>query len=193
MTDFDILRDLIREKALAPVEESQYGKKIIVLKESGKQQGSGYSLSIGNLPDEVIAFKADLFPAPNEIFQNTKKECKRADFVLVASNNKKNWIVYIEMKSGNTASQADIQAQLRGAQCLVAYCRSIGQAFWREPKFLQEKNYRQRFISVKNISINKKPTLPPPRSRSWNTPENMKKFNGSSKRPLPFSHLVGSD
>ena len=188
MTDFDILRDLIREDALASVE---FGGKTIILEEPGEQQESGYSLSIRNLPNEVIAFKADLFPAPKEFFQNSRNECKRADFVLVASNSKKNWIVYIEMKRGDTDSQADIQAQLRGAQCLVAYCRSIGQAFWREPKFLEEKNYRQRFISVKNISINKRPTWTSPRSGSWDAPENMLKINAPGKRPLQFFDLVG--
>ena len=49
MSDFDILRDLVREEALASVED-EYGKKTIVLKESSNQ--SEYSLKIRNAPDD---------------------------------------------------------------------------------------------------------------------------------------------
>ena len=154
MSDFEILRELIREEALASV-KYQYGKKIIVLEEPGNQQQSAYSLKIYNVPDDVIAFKADDFPPPNSIFKNSKGECKRADFVVIASDDKAKWIVHIEMKSGNTGLGREIEQQLRGARCLVAYCRVIGQEFWQEPKFLEQKNYQQRFISVKEIGIKK--------------------------------------
>ena len=57
MSDFEILRELIREEALASV-KYQYGKKIIVLEEPGNQQQSAYSLKIYNVPDDVIAFQS---------------------------------------------------------------------------------------------------------------------------------------
>ena len=84
MSDFDILRDLIRDEVLASVEEDEYGngKETIVLEEPGDHQQSAYSLKIRNVPDDFIAFKADAFPAPEEIFKNDKGECKRADFVV---------------------------------------------------------------------------------------------------------------
>ncbi len=81
MSNFDILRDLIRDEVLASVED-EYGKETIVLEEPGDHQQSAYSLKIRNVPDDFIAFKADAFPAPEEIFKNDKGECKRADFVV---------------------------------------------------------------------------------------------------------------
>ena len=188
MSDFDILRDLIREEALASVED-EYGKKTIVLKESSNQ--SEYSLKIRNVPDEIIASKADDFPPPSSIFKNSKGECKRADFVVIASDDKAKWIVHIEMKGGNTGPGKEIEQQLRGARCLVAYCRAIGQEFWQEPNFLEEKNYQQRFISVKNIGISKRPTRQDSKSGQHDTPENMLRIDGPAKGKLQFNELVG--
>ena len=190
MSDFDILRDLIRDEALASV-ENEYGKETIVLEEPGNQQQSAYSLKIRNVPDDFIAFKADAFPAPEEIFKNDRGECKRADFVIIASDNKVNWIVHIEMKGGNTGSGKEIKQQLRGARCLVAYCRAIGQEFWQKPNFLEEKKYQQRFISVKNIRIPKRPTRQQSKSGRHDTPENMLKIDGLAKGKLQFNELVG--
>ena len=190
MSDFDILRDLIHDEALASV-ESQYGKKIIILEEPGNQQQSAYSLKIRNVPDNFIAFKADAFPAPEKIFKNDRGECKRADFVIIASDDKVNWIVHIEMKGGNTSSRKKIEQQLRGARCLVAYCRAIGQEFWQEPKFLEQKNYQQRFVSVKNIRIPKRPTQQGSKSGQHDTPENMLTIKAPAKGRLQFNKLVG--
>lgn len=190
MSDFDILRDLIRDAVLASV-EYEYKKKTIVLEEPGDQQQSAYSLKIRNVPDAFIAFKVDAFPAPKNIFKDDKGECKRADFVIIASDDKVNWIVHIEMKGGNTGLRKEIVQQLRGARCLVAYCRAIGREFWQEPNFLEEKNYHQRFVSVKNIWIPKRSTRLGPKSGQHDTPEKMLKINGVANGRLQFNKLVG--
>ena len=190
MSDFKILRDLTRDDALASI-QYQYGKKTIVLKEPGNQRQSAYSLKIRNVPDDIIAFKADAFPPPKSIFKNSKGECKRADFVVIASSHEASWIVYIEMKSGKAGLEKEIRQQLLGAQCLVAYCRAIGQGFWQEPQFLQEKNYQQRFISVRNIGIPKRQTWTAPKSGQHDTPKRMLKINAPPKGALDFRRLVG--
>ena len=190
MADFDILRDLIRDAVLASV-ECQNKKKILVLEEPGDHQQPAYSLKIHNVPDDFIAFKVDAFPAPKNIFRNDKGECKRADFVIIASNDKVSWIVYIEMKGGSLGSEKEIVQQLRGARCLVVYCRAIGREFWQEPNFLAEKNYQQRFVSVKNIQISKRPIWIWPNSGQHDTPENMLKLNGVANGRLQFNKLVG--
>ncbi len=189
MSDFDILRDLIQDEALA-LAEDEYNKKIIVLKESGNQQPE-YSLKIRNVPDDIIAFKADAFPPPNNIFKNSKGECKRADYVVIASDDRANWIVHIEMKSGKGDSEKKVAQQLRGAQCLVAYCRAIGQEFWQEQDFLEKKNYQQRFISIKNIGVAKRETLIEPKSGQHDIPERMLKINAPANSNLQFKRLVG--
>ena len=191
MSDFEILRNLIRDDAQALV-EYEYNKKTIVLQEPGDRRQRAYSLKIRNSPDEIIAFKADAFPPAKDIFSNSRGECKRADFILIASDDRVDWIVYIEMKAGNTASATAIEQQLRGAQCLVAYCRAIGQEFWNNPRFLKKTNYHQRFVSVKNIGIDKRPTRIPPPSGSHDAPERMLKFNAPARGVLQFKSLVGS-
>ena len=130
IADFKVLRDLIRDDALASI-QYPYEKKVVVLKEPGSQRQPEYSLKIRNVPDDIIAFRADAFPAPKSIFKNNKGECKRADFIIIAHNHKAiahnhkaNWIIYIEMKSGKAGSANEVIQQLRGAQCLVAYCRA---------------------------------------------------------------------
>ncbi len=189
MSDFDILRDLIQNDALV-LAEDEYNKKIIVLKESGNQQPE-YSLKIRNVPDDIIAFKADAFPPPNRIFKNSKGECKRADYVVIASDDRANWIVHIEMKSGKGDSEKEVEQQLRGAQCLVAYCRAIGQEFWQEQDFLEKKNYQQRFISIKNIGVAKRETLIEPKSGQHDIPERMLKISAPANSNLQFKRLVG--
>ena len=77
ISDFEILQDLIRDEALASIEYDQYGKRVIVLKEPGNQGQLEYSLKIRKVPDDIIAFKADDFPAPKSIFKNSRGECKR--------------------------------------------------------------------------------------------------------------------
>ena len=191
MSDFEILKNLIRNETRALV-ECEYNKKAIVLQEPGNRRQPAYSLKIRNLPDEIIAFKADVFPPATVIFRNRRGECKRADYVLIGSDRKANWIVHIEMKRGNTDSDSEIVQQLRGAQCLVAYCRAIGHRFWQEPRFLEEKKYTQRFVSVKNIGINKRETLVRPKSGHHDAPERMLKINAPAKCSLEFRSLVGS-
>ena len=73
---------------------------------------------------------------------------------------------------------------------LVAYCRAIGREFWQEPNFLKEKNYQQRFVSIKNIRIPKRPTRLGPKSGPHDTPENMMKLNGLANGKLQFNELV---
>ena len=188
-SDFEILQELIRDDALATVEHSN-GKRALILTESGNNRRIPYSLKIRNVPINVIAFRADTFPAPNCIFKNDKGQCKRADFVIIASDNKANWIVYIEMKSGGGGrSEKEIMQQLRGAQCLIAYCRAIGQEFWRERKFLGKNNYRQRFISIREIGTQKRPFFPP-KSAQHDSPDRMLKIKAPPKDSLWFNQLV---
>ncbi len=191
MSDFEILQDMIRDEIRALV-EYEYNKKTFVLQEPGNRPRPAYSLKIRNLPDEIIAFKADAFPPATDIFKNTRGECKRADFVLIGSNERGNWIVYIEMKRGNSGSVRAIEQQLRGAQCAVSYCRAIGREFWKEPRFLNKSNYHQRFISVKEIGINKRPTFVRPESGRHDTPERPMKIKAPAKGALQFKNLVGS-
>ena len=86
MDDFEVLYDLLRGEALAPVENLRGRPKTITLEESGQQ---GYVLKLLGTPNDTIAFKADKFPPPECLFQNSRHECKRADYVVIARQRNK--------------------------------------------------------------------------------------------------------
>lgn len=183
MDDFDILRELFREDALASAEGNR-----ITLEERNSQ--SSYTLAITGIPDDTIAFKADMFPDYRHIFKNSRHECRRADYVIVARDQDRDdgrWIVYVEMKRGRGVLH-DIQLQLRGARCLVAYCRAIGQEFWGERRFLQ--HYTERFVRVYDIRLAKRKTRES-RSGVHDDPTRMLSIP-APKGLLQFDKLLGA-
>lgn len=153
MSDIAILKEMIQESATVPLVEHK-GKKQVILKEPPP---ADYSVTIDGMPDDaqVIVIKADAFPAPKTVFINSKGECKRADFVIIADTGKKKVILCIEMKAGK-GEPSEIIQQLLGARCLVAYFRKLGELFWNQPNFL--KDYEYRFVCIKNIKLPKKKT-----------------------------------
>lgn len=184
MDDFDILRALFRADALASVEGNR-----IILEEHNNQNNQLYTLNITGIPCDTLAFKADMFPDPGQVFENTRHECKRADYVIFARYEETDdvWIVYVEMKRGRGVTQ-DVELQLRGAKCLVAYCRAVGHEFWRERRFLQ--HYKERFVRVYDIGIAKRPTRPS-RSGDHDDPTRMLSIP-AAKGLLQFNKLLGA-
>ena len=187
-SDIDVLRELFSNSALVPFTKNVYGKTEVVLEEPSDATHDGYSVTISNVPDETIVIKTDRFPSPKTIFKPDKGTCKRADFVIIAYTDKDNWIIYIELKKGKGNSEKEIIQQLQGSQCLIAYCREIGQTFWQRSDFLKLEKYKHCFVSIRGIGINKKPTSESPHSGSHNCPENMLKIN--SPKYLQFKSLI---
>ncbi len=135
--------------------------------------------------------KRDAFSSPSTIFSNNRGECKRADFVIIANIQMKrtrNLIIFIEMKKGKGGSEQEIIQLLKGAWCVIDYCRSIGQKFWKQESFLNPNDYDYRFVSIRDIAINKKPTRSSSPDGSHNSPEQMLKIN--SPHHLQFKQLV---
>ena len=191
--DLDILRALIKKEATVLPGKNLYGKAEVTLEEPGNTMKNNYSLKIRKIPDDIVIIKADEFSSLDNFFKGNNGECKRADFIIIAQRDNKNWILHIEIKSGRDNNTKMVQ-QLKGAQCLVAYCRAIGQTFWQEPKFLEETNYEQRFVSITNIrpSMTKQPTRIPPKSDWHDTPENMLRIDRPGNNGLQFDKLVGN-
>lgn len=191
MNDLDILRDLIKDKALAKIEEDYHAeeKRTVILKEAEGEDP--YKIKLLNVPNNVIAIKADAFPAAKNIFKGSKGECKRADYVIIVNAESDNWIIYIEMKRGEIKKHRnDAVEQLKGAECFVSYCRAVGQVFWGNENFLDEANYEKRFVGIQNIGIDKRPLTPPQRSDVHDKAENMLKLN-APKSELRFNQLTG--
>ena len=189
--DLNILRELIKDEALVTVEKDEYGKNFLELRER-EEGGSGYEIKVHNLPGDTIAIKSDMFPPPGKIFRGNRGECKRADFVIIAKDGRKNWIIYIEMKHGEGGSEKRIIQQLQGSKCFIDYCRAIGRTFWREPRFLKERDYQQRYVSVKNIGVNKRPSRKTRKPSLHDCPENMLKISAPNSKRIWFKKLVES-
>jgi len=185
MSDIVILKEMIISTATVSL-ESYHDKKKVVLKEPPP---ADYAVTIHGMPedDEVIVIKADSFTAPKAIFANSKHECKRADFIVVAETDEKKVIICIEMKACNGGTATEIIQQLKGAKCFVTYCQEIGQEFWDQQNFLND--YEYRFVSIRHISISKRPTRPSTLKDVHDRPDKMLKI--TSPKGLQFNHLVG--
>lgn len=184
-SDIVILKRMIQPEATVAL-ESEYQKNIVKLTEV-----DNYTVTIYGIPDddEVIVIKVDTFSAPTTIFQGSRGECKRADFAIIADIIEKGkFIVFIEMKRGKkTSKEKEIIQQLKGAQCFVEYCQAIGKSFWEKRDFLDD--YKYRFVSIKNITVNKKPTRSKSKDDIHDTPEKMLKI--SSPHHIQFNRLIG--
>jgi hypothetical protein len=184
MSDIAILQEMIKNTATLVLED-YHSKKKITLEEPPP---ASYSVTIHGMPneDEIIVIKADTFISPNSIFEGSYGECKRADFVIVADTGKQKVIICIEMKAGKGGSEKEIIQQLKGAQCFINYCREVGQSFWEKQNFLKE--YKYRFVSIRNISISKKPTRSSTQTPENDRPEKMLKI--TSPKGLQFNSLI---
>ncbi len=185
MGDIAILKEMLNDDVKVPLEERHHKKQVTL----AEPAPANYSVTLYGMPneDEVIIIKADAFTSPNTVFKGEHGECKRADFVIIADTEKIKVILCIEMKAGKGGTQANIINQLKGALCFVAYCREIGQQFWNQPDFLS--NYEYRFVSIRDISIPKKPTRNKSKQQGiHNFPEQMLKI--TSPNYLHFNHLM---
>lgn len=180
--DLIILEQMIQDHAKVPLIDC-YGKKQVILEEN---QGINYEVTILDIPEETLVIKSDLFEAPKTIFKNSKGECKRCDFILISDQDNLKVIMFIEMKAGRANTQEIIQ-QFKGGECLISYCREIGKKFWNQIKFLE--NYQSRFVSMKDINLNKKPTREKKLPTIHNCPENMLKIYAPKK--IQFNQLIG--
>ncbi|MGL4497699.1 MAG: hypothetical protein ACRC8Y_25655 [Chroococcales cyanobacterium] len=188
MGDIDILKEMLQDDVTVPLEERHHKKQVTLA-----EPQANYSVPLYGMPNEneVIIIKPDKFTLPKKVFRETKEtdkgQHKRADFVIIAKQEKLKVILYIEMKGGKGDREGDIIKQLKGAHCFIAYCRELGQKFWNKPDFLS--NYEYRFVSIRDISISKKPTRTKSKQQAiHDSPEKMLKI--TSPNYLRFDKLV---
>lgn len=184
-SDIAILKKMIKETATVKLQERQEGKRFkysVTLEEKNL-----YSVTIDGMPqpDRVIIIKADSFVDPREIFNGSKGECKRADFVIITDTDPEKIILCIEMKKKKDLEQKIIQ-QLKGTQCFVVYCQEIGKAFWHKQNFLDD--YQYRFVTIGNISISKTKTRFERKTDIHDRPDRMLKIK--SPNCLQFDRLI---
>jgi hypothetical protein len=180
MTDSEILSEMIKPQAIITITLDNYGSKEAILADTNQ---SNYSVTIKRIPDDAIIIKSDLFPSPHPIFNDSKCECKRADFVIISETNKV--IIYIEITIA-TKMEHEYVNQLKGAKCFIAYCAEIGRVFWDEPSFLKE--YKHRYVFFDHLSISKQPSRAKKDNCVHDSPTNALKI--SSQQRIEFNHIA---
>ena len=150
-----------------------------------EDETSGTIVEVKGLPRDSIVIRAEDFKNPLAIFNGSKGERKRADFVIVSSEDRKKLIVCIETKARKSKAEVHIKAQLKGALCFMGYCRCIGRVFWGSDAFLD--GYEYRFVSIGHTNVHKR-NKHPSRSSKWHSnPENFLKVRGKFHH---FSNLI---
>ncbi len=115
---------------------------------------SGTTVEIKGLPHNSIVIRAEDFENPLTIFNGSKGERKRADFVIVSNDeHERKWIICIETQEMDAKLASHVVQQLKGAYCFINYCKCIGKSFWESEEFLNGYDYR--FVSIVDINFNR--------------------------------------
>ena len=172
MNDIEVLREMLIPAAQVPLQDGTGSLPSVNLTDVQAQA----TVTLRELPQNSFVIRAEVFvpcadikgPRGKSIFEGSKGERKRADFVIVSSGDSSKWIVCIEMQAGDRKTAAYVIEQLKGAQCLVSYCKCIGKSFWDEENFLE--GYQYRFVSMTKINIRKQKTSANPKRRYGRSP-----------------------
>ena len=178
----DTLRQMIKSNAC--VETIDYYSQLSVRLEEPQQPDS--AVVIKGLPNEVIVIKVDTFPAPDSIFTGTSGECRRADYVIVANEQDRKKILFIEMKR-TKAPQNQIVEQFKGAACFIAYCKEVAKQFYNCNDLMA--GYDFRYVSFGHTSIAKRKTRYEKTAAHHNRPDRMLKIDWPNN--LYFKHIAG--
>ena len=187
LSDTEILLELIRPSARTYARDTNSVDGFI-LSES-QEGGKAYQIIIRNYPDDLFVIKADSFRSADGFFQCTSEIglCKRADFIAISEDKKQ--ILFIEMKSKQNVKKPEVEKQLRGASCLLAYCREIGQHFWKKKNFLD--GYHFRYVTIRIVTNSPKRDKTIPDVESGTSPSNPLKIQLENHAPIHFQELLG--
>lgn len=130
VNDIQILREMIVNRVQVRLQQRQ-GRPSVELTDSQ----AGTTVEIKGLPPDSIVIRAEDFESPLTVFNGSKGEGKRADFVIVSNDeNERKWVICLETKGGNK-TRSEVVAQLKGAKCFISYCKCIGKSFWETDFF----------------------------------------------------------
>lgn len=124
MNDIEILTEMFSCKVLVPLHYEGHRPPSVELTDK-KSKGT---VNIKGLPHNSIVIRAEDFDDPLAVFNCSRGECRRADFVIV-SNDAKRWIICVEIQDGNRKEPREVIEQLKGALCFMNYCKCIGEEF----------------------------------------------------------------
>ena len=145
VNDIQILREMLVGRAQIRLQQGQGRPSVELI-----DLQAGTTVEIKGLPPDSIVIRAEDFENSLTIFNGSKGERKRADFVIVSNDeNERRWIICLETKGGNK-TRSEVVAQLKGAKCFITYCKCIGKSFWESEEFLDD--YEYRFVSVVRLN-----------------------------------------
>ena len=148
VNDIQILQEML-DPAAQVMLQSGPGRPFVQLTDLQ----SGTTVEIKGLPHNSIVIRAEDFENPLTIFNGSKGERKRADFVIVSNDESdRKWVICVETQGGNKA-KGEVTAQLKGAACFIGYCKCIGKSFWESQGFLD--GYQYRFVSIAGLNMKK--------------------------------------
>ena len=148
VNDIEILREMLLPNVQVMLQSGR-GRPSVELTDLQ----SGMTVEIKGLPYNSIVIRAEDFDDPLTIFNGSRGERKRADFVIVSNDeNERKWVICIETQEMDSKLASHVIQQLKGAACFISYCRCIGKSFWESEEFLE--NYEYRFVSIVDINFN---------------------------------------
>lgn len=159
----DILCELIVDSAMISIVEEN-GHYICHLTEPK----SDYKLTLRHLPKDALIINCDKFPNTGKVFfRGDNMECKRADYALISESA--NIIMFFELKrSRSTGSTRECVAQLKGAECVMDYCRIIAASFFGSPDIFYGLRRRYYIVHYKTPT---KRTFESQQKEGGHTPE----------------------
>ena len=149
MNDIEILQEMLSDAVRVPLQQQGENRPSVALTDEQAET----TVEVKDLPHESIVIRADAFHPRKPVFEGSKDERRRADFVIVSNEENEKWIICIETQTSKSKDENRVVAQLKGARCFISYCQCIGKSFWKSSNFLD--GYQDRFISIANISIDK--------------------------------------
>lgn len=148
VNDIQILQEMLSPDAQVVLQPGQ-GRPSVELTDLQ----SGITVEIKGLPHNSIVIRAENFENPLTMFNGSKGERKRADFVIVSNDdNERKWVICIETQKMDSKLASHVIQQLKGAYCFISYCKCIGKSFWELDEFLDD--YEYRFVSIVDINFN---------------------------------------
>lgn len=172
--EISILQHLLKDEFISNYEVNSKSSTIpLTLAETNSKLP--YNVKIINVPSDCILIKMDKFQGQSSLFKGNHDECKCADYCLVAaSKTNGNHIVYIELKHGNSKNK--VISQLKGAKCLLEYCKAVVGEYFDDKEFLND--YYEHYVCISNIQRSMKKTPTRITSISNDTPETFLKIEG---------------
>ncbi len=149
VNDIQILREMISPEVQVMLQSAQ-GKPFVQLTDLT----SGTTVRINGVPHDSIVIRSEDFENPLTVFNGSRGERKRADFVIVSNDgSERKWIICIETQEMDSKLASHVVQQLKGAYCFVGYCKCVGKSFWESEEFLD--GYQYRFVSIVDINFNR--------------------------------------